>query len=610
MGRIPLASASYAGQSVIASGQECVNLYAESNANIDPQSPVPITYYQTPGSVLFVNPNVNAKVRGEYRTSVDTAYFVVGPSVFYLSYDAITQTPTAIQIGSIADTPSQVYFKDNGLCVVLVDGISGYVIDMASNAFSKIIDPNFYSSDFVDLLDTFFIFNNSGTNQFFISLSNASYGLLSSTAILAGSITTAGAAYTNGTYNNVALTGGSGAGATANITVAGNAVTAVNIVTGGKGYAIGDVLSANAADIGGTGAGFVWTFLTPDSAFDPLDIAAKSGFNDPIVGLVVVHRELWLIGTLTSEVWVGTGAADFYFQEVQGAFINHGSSAAYSIASQDVLIFFLQQDQQGNGLVLQGQGYDVTEISTPRLVEEFKSYDTIADAIGFCFQISDHSFYALVFPIANKAWLYDLTTKQWLEWNWTDINGKLNRHRANCCMFAFGLILVGDFENGNILRLDPDIYTDYFPATPTGPITRIKTFPHITGKNYERVSYKNFDADIAPGTIEQGALETIQKQVYLKGADGSYLLGADGQLLTGMDTIEVPPEIFLSWSDNKGVSYGNPVGQSMGKIGQYETTVSWNRLGMARDRVFKLQWSANLKTALNGGFVETAKARS
>lgn len=608
--RLPLNSASYAGQSVIASGQECVNLYPEINATIDPQAPVPVTYYQTPGSELFINLNINAKIRGEYRTSIDTAYVVVGPSVYYIAYDHITNSPTAIQIGSIADSPTQVYFKDNGLCVVLVDGTSGYVIDMASNSFAKIIDANFYGADFVDLLDTFFIFNNPGTNQFFISLSNASYGMLSSTSILSGSITTAGSAYTNGTYTDVPLTGGTGTGAIANITVAGGVVTAVNIVTGGKQYTVGDILSANAADIGGTGAGFTWTFSTPDSAFDPLDIAAKSGFNDPIVGLIVVHRELWLIGTLTAEVWIGTGAADFYFQQVQGAFINHGSSAAYSIASQDTLVFFLQQDQQGNGLVLQGQGYDVTEISTPRLVEEFKSYVTLADAIGFCFQLSDHSFYALVFPTANKAWLYDLTTKMWLEWNWTDQNGNLNRHRANCCMFAFGFILVGDFENGRILKLNPDVYTDYFPDTPTGAITRIKTFAHITGQKYERITYKSFDADIAPGTIAAENIQTVQRQVYLKGSDGQYLLGGDGQLLTGVDEVEVPPEIFLSWSDNKGVSYGNPIGQSMGLTGQYLTTVSWNRLGMGRDRVFKLQWSVNLKTALNGGFVELAKART
>lgn len=67
---------------------------------------------------------------------------------------------------------------------------------------------------------------------------------------------TGGASYTNGTYTDVALTGGSGSGATANITVSGGAVTAVTIVNKGTGYAVGDSLSAATANIGTTGAGF------------------------------------------------------------------------------------------------------------------------------------------------------------------------------------------------------------------------------------------------------------------------------------------------------------------------------------------------------------------
>jgi hypothetical protein len=59
--------------------------------------------------------------------------------------------------------------------------------------------------------------------------------MLSSTSILSGNITTAGAAYTNGILRNVPLTGGTGTGATAS-TVAGAVVTAVNIVNGGQGY--------------------------------------------------------------------------------------------------------------------------------------------------------------------------------------------------------------------------------------------------------------------------------------------------------------------------------------------------------------------------------------
>lgn len=67
---------------------------------------------------------------------------------------------------------------------------------------------------------------------------------------------TGGSLYTAGTYGGVALTGGSGTGATATITVAAGAVTGVTILAPGKNYVTGDVLSAAVASIGGTGAGF------------------------------------------------------------------------------------------------------------------------------------------------------------------------------------------------------------------------------------------------------------------------------------------------------------------------------------------------------------------
>jgi hypothetical protein len=54
-----------------------------------------------------------------------------------------------------------------------------------------------------------------------------------------------GSGYTNGTYSNIALFGGSGTGATANITVSGGAVTAASIVRGGNWYTVGDVLTCN-----------------------------------------------------------------------------------------------------------------------------------------------------------------------------------------------------------------------------------------------------------------------------------------------------------------------------------------------------------------------------
>jgi hypothetical protein len=58
-------------------------------------------------------------------------------------------------------------------------------------------------------------------------------------------LTAGGTLYTNGTYTNQALTGGSGTGATATIVVAGGIVTSVTIFTKGKNYVVGDALSAS-----------------------------------------------------------------------------------------------------------------------------------------------------------------------------------------------------------------------------------------------------------------------------------------------------------------------------------------------------------------------------
>lgn len=76
---------------------------------------------------------------------------------------------------------------------------------------------------------------------------------------------TGGSLYNNGTYFNVRLTGGSGNGALANITIAAGAVTSVTITDGGSQYVIGDILSATNTDIGGSGSGFSVPVLTTNN---------------------------------------------------------------------------------------------------------------------------------------------------------------------------------------------------------------------------------------------------------------------------------------------------------------------------------------------------------
>jgi hypothetical protein len=68
--------------------------------------------------------------------------------------------------------------------------------------------------------------------------------------------------------------------------------------------------------------------------------------------------------------------------------------------------------------------------------------------------------------------------------------------------------------------------------------------------------------------------------------------------------------VFVEWSDDRGHSWGNPVGQPMGEAGEYRTSLQWQRLGMGRDRVFRIFWSVPTNTALQGCWLDSKPASS
>jgi hypothetical protein len=112
--------------------------------------------------------------------------------------------------------------------------------------------------------------NSVGTNELSFILGptpNLSYGVelhfyylpdsIIQSAINQVTIASGGSGYTNGTYFNVPLTGGSGSTATANIVVTGGAVSSVTMSNRGCFYAVNNSLGANNANLGGSGLGFV-----------------------------------------------------------------------------------------------------------------------------------------------------------------------------------------------------------------------------------------------------------------------------------------------------------------------------------------------------------------
>ena len=315
----------------------------------------------------------------------------------------------------------------------------------------------------------------------------------------------------------------------------------------------------------------IWvTALLDGTAVDPLEFASAEGSPDGVVGLIVDHREVWVFGTNSVEVWYDSGATDFPLQRIQGAFNEIGCAAAYSLAKLDNGVFWLGADARGRGIVYRANGYTGQRISTHAVEWHIQSYGNIDDPIAYTYQQDGHAFYVLTFPSAQKTWVFDVAANAWHE----RASGNENqyRHRSNCQMAFNNEIVVGDYVNGNIYAFDMDVFSDNgaaqkwersWRALPSGQ------------NNLKRSAHHSLQLDCQSGVGLDGA-STVQ--------------GSD-------------PQVMLRWSDDGGHTWSNEHWLSMGKIGESGYRTIWRRLGMTlkiRDRVYEVSGTDPVKIAVMG----------
>lgn len=345
----------------------------------------------------------------------------------------------------------------------------------------------------------------------------------------------------------------------------------------------------------------IWvTSLLDGTSIDPLDFASAEGSPDGVVSLIVDHREVWVYGTNSVEVWYDAGLQDFPLQRVQGAFNEIGCAAPYSVAKMDNGLFWLGSDARGQGIVYRANGYTGQRISTHAVEWQIQQYGDLSDAIGYTYQQDGHSFYVLIFPQAKTTWVYDVATQAWHEragWK----NGMFTRHRSNCQAFFNSEIVVGDFENGNIYAFDLDVYTD------NGQTQRwLRTWRALpTGQNnLRRTAHHSLQLDCETGVGLSG-IDPSSPVEYLATESDERLITENGDYLVDevITTQGVNPQVMLRWSDDGGHTWSNEHWASMGRIGEYYRRVFWRRLGMTlklRDRVYEISATDPVKTAIMG----------
>lgn len=368
----------------------------------------------------------------------------------------------------------------------------------------------------------------------------------------------------------------------------------VMIVTGPAGYALNPTTGSltpivNAAFTGADRVDFVdgyFVFNKPGTGqfqitglyttdIDLLDFATAEGSPDLLISLIVDHRELWLFGENSTEVYFNSGNSDFPFERIQGAFIEQGCAAKNSVAKMDNRVFWLTADDRGQGMVMSAVGYQPQRVSDHALEYAIGQMSVISDAVAYTYQQEGHAFYVLSFPTANQTWVLDASTNQWHQRAWRNpADNSMNRHRSNCHMAFVNENIVGDWETGKLYRLDLDVFTDN-----GDPIARVRTCPHVSDPDYRWQVFDALQVDMQTGV----GLTTGQ--------------GSD-------------PKAMLQWSTDGGYSWSNEIWAPIGKLGERRTRVTWRRLGRSRDRVFKVTITDPVRVAIVGASVRVRVGES
>lgn len=299
-------------------------------------------------------------------------------------------------------------------------------------------------------------------------------------------------------------------------------------------------------------------------AWSGTDFASAEGSPDYTIGCISDHRELWLFGQKTIEIWVNTGNPDFPFERSNTTFIEQGCGAAATIAAMNNTLYWLGSSKQGDGIVFKAQGYTPIRISTHAVEQAILSYGDVSDALSFCFQMAGHSFYVLTFPSADATWVYDAATEQWFEWTWREPNlNTEHRWRPNCYCFVNGEHLVGDFETGDVYALSLDLNTD-----DEDPVLFLRQ-SQTTQKEQKRLFFDVMQVDMETGVATQ----------------------------PGED-----PQMMLRFSDDGGHTWSQIRQVSIGAVGQYGARARFTRCGQGRNRIWEISITDDVRRAVIGAF--------
>lgn len=599
---------SYEAPSIYQDAQECINFYPELDPLKQPGERGVAALYPTPGLTALLLFQNQDEIRGMVTLSGgDIMVVVCGPYVY-----AITSSYNTTMVGQLNTSTGRVGITDNGINVYIVDGTNRYTWRISSPSSAVFtgsisgttltvtaitngtigIDQALFGVGVTqETVITALGTGTGGVGTYTVNLSQtvASEQMNSATAgaVVTGSISgttltvtavSSGTLYVGQTIQGSTVTAqtiitalGTGTGGAGTYTV-NNSQTVTSRTLYGLNWSV--LPSTDGAFTGGTNVDIVdnyFVYNRPDtqqfgasSVLSPispaLSFSSKDGAPDDLVTLIVDHREIYLLGESSSEVWVDQGTIPFPFTRIPGTSTQHGIAAAFSVARLGNSFAYLSRNNRGQAQIVQMNGYVPQRIST-HAVENTLANQVVEDATAWTYQLEGHEVYVISFPTLNLTWCYDVASSMWHKWLYTNNLGQYERARGNCCAVFQGQVMVGDYSNGKVYKLDKTNYTDDGQH-----VRRLRRAPHLVA-DFQRQYFDELQIQFQPG-------------VGLTTGEGEN------------------PQAMLRWSNDGGSTWSNEYWTSIGRIGKYANRAIWRRLGWARDRVYEVSISDPVKAVI------------
>lgn len=322
----------------------------------------------------------------------------------------------------------------------------------------------------------------------------------------------------------------------------------------------------------------VWfSALEDGTSWNALDFFAVSLQSSNVVGIEVLADRLWVFQTQTSVVYYDTGDSDNPFQPYPSTVMQEGAVSPWAIGVIGETIVWLSQDNQGHGRLVQATTPAPQRVSTPAIEYSLAQAETLLTSEMLAYEQQGHAFFALTAPNLTDVgwtWCYDDVEKGWhRRASWNPITGTFLRWRARGLCQTDGMLVVGDYANGNLYVLDLDTYAEHDVLLPWE-----RTAPYISAENQILVMDQ----------IELG----VEAGVGLPSGQGS------------------DPTCWLALSDDGARTFGPPDPVTYGQQSDYGDRCLWTRCGQAfaGKLVARISGSDPVKRAFGPGLYLRAQA--